>query len=199
LEVSDQTEKNAAFVLYWITKIVSELRLPMLLLEESIGIYRALIGKCSFKGRRLKALSAAIVYTSSRTTGIPCSLRELAKICNESVRKVFRNYCFIVESLGVQQAQIGISKALNWLCNVMKIDTLTWNVARNILEAMEKMGAVAGKNPYGYIAAAIYIASILVKKKRTQRELAEVARITEATIRTRCKEIVEKLRITLTV
>jgi transcription initiation factor TFIIB len=81
----------------------------------------------------------------------------------------------------------------------MKIDTLTWNVARNILEAMEKMGAVAGKNPYGYIAAAIYIASILVKKKRTQRELAEVARITEATIRTRCKEIVEKLWITLTV
>jgi len=50
----------------------------------------------------------------------------------------------------------------------------------------------------GVAAAALYIASVLEGEKRTQREVAEVAHVTEVTVRNRYKELVEKLNIKLT-
>ena len=47
----------------------------------------------------------------------------------------------------------------------------------------------------GVAAAAIYIASILCNERRTQREVADVAGVTEVTIRNRYKELTEKLGI----
>ena len=53
----------------------------------------------------------------------------------------------------------------------------------------------SGRGPTGVAAAAIYISSILGGERRTQREVAEVAGVTEVTIRNRYKELAEKLDI----
>src|SRR5438309_3981062 len=53
----------------------------------------------------------------------------------------------------------------------------------------------SGRGPTGVAAAAIYIASILCNERRTQREVADVAGVTEVTIRNRYKELTEKLGI----
>jgi transcription initiation factor TFIIB len=45
----------------------------------------------------------------------------------------------------------------------------------------------------GIAAAASYIASVIVGEKRTQREIAEIAKVTEVTIRNRYKELVNRL------
>ncbi|HDI12979.1 MAG TPA: transcription initiation factor IIB, partial [Hadesarchaea archaeon] len=39
----------------------------------------------------------------------------------------------------------------------------------------------------------IYIASVLCGERRTQRDVADVARVTEVTVRNRYKELCEKL------
>ncbi|HJK73088.1 MAG TPA: transcription initiation factor IIB, partial [Methanocorpusculum sp.] len=49
--------------------------------------------------------------------------------------------------------------------------------------------------PTGVAAAAIYISSILSGERRTQREVADVAGVTEVTIRNRYKELAEQLDI----
>jgi transcription initiation factor TFIIB len=53
----------------------------------------------------------------------------------------------------------------------------------------------SGKGPTGVAAAAIYIASLLTQERRTQRAVAEVAGVTEVTIRNRYKELTEKLAL----
>jgi transcription initiation factor TFIIB len=50
---------------------------------------------------------------------------------------------------------------------------------------------LSGKSPTGFAAAAIYAASLLCNQKRTQREVAEVANVTEVTIRNRYQEQME--------
>ncbi len=47
-------------------------------------------------------------------------------------------------------------------------------------------------------AAALYIAGVLLGERRTQREVAEVAGVTEVTIRNRYKEMAEELDIEIT-
>ena len=53
----------------------------------------------------------------------------------------------------------------------------------------------SGRGPTGIAAASLYIASVLYGERRTQREVADVAGVTEVTIRNRYKELSDKLDI----
>ncbi|EQD62653.1 Transcription factor TFIIB, cyclin-related domain protein, partial [mine drainage metagenome] len=55
----------------------------------------------------------------------------------------------------------------------------------------------SGRGPTGVAAAAIYIASVQAGERRTQREVADVAGITEVTIRNRYKELTDRLELHL--
>jgi transcription initiation factor TFIIB len=197
LKVSDSMQRNVALTLYNITKIVRVLKLPRPVLNKSIELYEALAVKQNFKGKRLNAMSAAIVYASCKILGVPCSLREVAKVSDEDQSKVFHCYTFVVERLEIPQTQDCSDESLNRLCKIMKIDALTWDIARKLINNIRQRMVTAGKNPYGYLAAVIYIASIITGKKRTQRELAEITRTTEATIRTRYKELIRRMQLVI--
>jgi len=58
-----------------------------------------------------------------------------------------------------------------------------------------RKGLLSGKSPTGYAAAAIYAASLLCNEKKTQREVADVAQVTEVTIRNRYQEQIEAMGI----
>jgi len=58
-----------------------------------------------------------------------------------------------------------------------------------------RTGPALGKSPTGYAAAAIYAASLLCNEKKTQREVADVAQVTEVTIRNRYQEQIEAMGI----
>jgi len=199
LKVSDSTERNAAIILYYITKIVRKLQLPFSVLEKSVNIYRTLINKRSFKGMRLKTVSAAIVYASCKIAEIPCGIREAASTSNEDPRKVFRIYSSIAEHLEVPPTQSNISKLLHQICEVMNVKELPRNIANKIIDVIGKTRITQGKNPYSYAAAAIYISSILVGRKKTQRELSKITHVTEASIRTRYKEMIRNLLFTISI
>jgi transcription initiation factor TFIIB len=64
-----------------------------------------------------------------------------------------------------------------------------------ILKKAKKYEITSGKGPTGVAAAAIYIATVLIGEKRTQREVADIVGVTEVTIRNRYKELIEKLGI----
>ena len=51
----------------------------------------------------------------------------------------------------------------------------------------------SGKNPKGLCAGAIYLASKLKNARVTQKEIGEAISITEVTLRSRYKEIIEKI------
>jgi transcription initiation factor TFIIB len=67
--------------------------------------------------------------------------------------------------------------------------------AIEILKEAADKELTSGRGPTGVAAAAIYVASIMANERRTQREVADVAGVTEVTIRNRYKELTEKLGI----
>ena len=59
----------------------------------------------------------------------------------------------------------------------------------------QKKELTSGRGPTGIAAAALYVAALMHGEKRTQREVADVAGVTEVTIRNRYKELLEKLKL----
>ena len=68
-------------------------------------------------------------------------------------------------------------------------------MAIRILETATRMKLTSGRGPTGIAAAATYIAAVLTNERKTQREIAEIANVTEVTIRNRYKELLERLSI----
>jgi transcription initiation factor TFIIB len=79
---------------------------------------------------------------------------------------------------------------------------LSGNVQRraiNILTKAKDFGLTAGKDPTGLAAASIYVAAIQEKERRTQREIAEIAHVTEVTVRNRYKELIKELTLEINI
>ena len=75
------------------------------------------------------------------------------------------------------------------------IPSMKLSEAIEILKDAADKELTSGRGPTGVAAASIYIASILCGERRTQREVADVAGVTEVTIRNRYKELAERLDI----
>ena len=94
-----------------------------------------------------------------------------------------------------------ISDPANYVPRFITQLNLPGKVQQKVLEildmAKQNRTLVTGRDPRGLAAAAIYIASILMDSRVTQRDIAMAAGVTEVTVRNRYKEIVLKLNITM--
>ena len=65
--------------------------------------------------------------------------------------------------------------------------------AERIIDSIVDEGVLSGKSPVGFAAAAVYAAALEHDEERTQKAVAEVARVTAVTLRNRYREQVELL------
>jgi len=68
-------------------------------------------------------------------------------------------------------------------------------LANMIVDALKRKHATEGKSPASVACAAVYVASIILDRKVTQRTVAEVLGLSEATVRYRYRDIVDRLTI----
>ena len=72
-------------------------------------------------------------------------------------------------------------------------------IAHKILGSAKELKLTSGRGPTGIAAAASYVASVLTGERKTQREIAEIAQVTEVTIRNRYKELVERMMFEISI
>ena len=77
----------------------------------------------------------------------------------------------------------------------MKLFPATQKDALEILDKARDVELTSGRGPAGIAAAALYVAALMNDEKKTQREVADIAGITEVTIRNRYKELIERLNL----
>ena len=65
----------------------------------------------------------------------------------------------------------------------MKLSQIVKNKATDILNESIIKELTSGRGPVSIAAATIYISAVICNEKRTQREVADVAGVTEVTIR----------------
>ena len=92
-------------------------------------------------------------------------------------------------------ASLYSKRALKTYSSILHLSPKSQNEALKILKKVDISELTSGRGPAGIAAAALYVAALLNDEKKTQREVADVAGITEVTIRNRYKELIERLKI----
>jgi transcription initiation factor TFIIB len=193
VKISDAMEKNIVLSLQYITEISIDLSVPKIALKKAIFIYKRIIENNLVKGRSIRALAATAIYIGCKQCGLAINGKRVAQVAKISPRKIASFYKVIVKQLDLKRQPARAGRYATDLYVKLKVSEQTICAAEKIHENLWHSKSLMGKDPTGIACAAIYISSVLNGEKRTQREIAEVARITEQTIRVRCREIKKAL------
>jgi transcription initiation factor TFIIB len=199
IRVSDATERNLAFALSEITKISNNLTLPKNILETASVIYRKAVKERLIRGRSIQGVTSASIYLACRQCGLPRTLDEISQSSGVNKKEVGRSYRFLIRELNYSIPPLRPSQYITKFSNQLTMQGKVEEIAHKILASAKELKLTSGRGPTGIAAAASYVASVLTGERKTQREIAEIAQVTEVTIRNRYKELVERLMFQISI
>ena len=180
-------------------RLVSQLGIPVGVKETSAVLYRKTVEKKLNRGRSIEAMVAASVYAACRIRKVPRTLDEISSQSRITRKELGRCYRLLLRELEVKIPAANPIDFIPRFSAELKLSGKTMRKAIRIVKRAKEERITAGKDPTGLAAASIYIAGVIEGERRTQREIAEAARVTEVTVRNRYKELVRKLNISVQV
>ena len=195
IRTKDAGERNLQFALSEIDRMASALGVPRSVREVASVIYRQALSEDLIRGRSIEGVSTAALYAACRKEGIPRSLEEISEVSRVDRKEIGRTYRYISQELGLEMRPVDPKKYVPRFASELELSEAVQSKANEIIETTAEQGLLSGKSPTGYAAAALYAASLLCNEKKTQREVANVAQVTEVTIRNRYQEQIEAMGI----
>jgi len=171
-----------------------KLNVPSQIVETAWKIYTEVARQKLTMGRSIDGFVSAALYAAIRIHEFPRLLEEIVEVAMIPLRSVHRSLGLIVRKvfpvLKMKYKPVTTRSLVFRFGSELKLSMGTQTKAADLLLKSKKAGLRAmGKDPKGLAAAALYMASKVANEKRTQADIAAIARITEVTLRTRVKQI----------
>ncbi|WP_121821939.1 transcription initiation factor IIB [Halostella salina] len=187
----DSQERNLKQALGEIDRMASALGLPENVRETASVIYRRALEEDLLPGRSIEGVATSSLYAAARQAGTPRSIDEVANVSRIDDQEFKRTYRYIVRELGLEVQPADPESYVGRFASDLDISDEAERRARELLKNAKEEGVHSGKSPVGLAAAAVYAAPLLTNEQITQREVSDVADISEVTIRNRYKELLE--------
>jgi transcription initiation factor TFIIB len=191
--VSTSIERNLRLAMNELKRVSSYLNLPSVVREEAARIYNFVLQRGLVRGRSMESVIASCIYAACRSYNIPRTLDEISIASEVERKEIGRTYRFIIRKIGIKMTPSSPKDYISRFSSVLDLSPKSQNEALSILKRADTEELTSGRGPAGIAAAALYVAALLNDEKKTQREVADVAGITEVTIRNRYKELLDRL------
>ena len=191
--ISTAIERNLKLALAELKRVASFLKLPKSVEEESARIYTLAVQRGLVRGRSMESVVAGALYAACRRHEVPRTLDELSEASGIEKKEIGRTYRFVTRELGISVMPSNPADYIARFASSLRLSPESQSHAVEILQKAQKKELTSGRGPTGIAAAALYVSALIHGEKRTQREVADVAGVTEVTIRNRYKELLDEL------
>jgi len=204
------SERNLEQALITLKKFCDKLNIPTYVRDEAIRIYKSALEKGLVRGRSIVSMVAASLYAACRKLGFPVRLKQIAQVSvvaydergetkafENAKKEVSRCYRLILKEIRLPVKIADPTIYVHSIVERARLPSAAEEIARDVIKRAREAKIIAGKDPLGVAAAAVYIACVMLGERRTQKEIARAAGVTEVTIRNRYKELREKLKLDL--
>ena len=197
--ISNSKDRNLTVALAELERMCSQLEMPRQIREHAALIYRKALDNRVCRGRSIEAIVASSVYLACRECNVPRTLDEVGAAARTGRKEIGRTARFMIREL---KMRVNPPKARDFtarFCSMLSLPPEVEAQANEFIQQIEDNELDIGRGPVGLAASCIYVAGVLHNHRRTQREVAKIAGVTEVTIRNRYKEIVHNLRLDIEV
>ncbi len=185
-QAHSSADRNLRQALNEMGKLKDKLALTDAVVEKAAYIYRKSMEKKLVRGRSIQGLVAACLYASCRNTETPRTLDDIAKGINIRRKDVARCYRLIYRELELKMPVVDPVKGVSRIASIAELSEKSKRKAIKILNQAKDDGIVAGKDPMGIAAAALYLACLSTGEVKSQKDISIASGVTEVTIRNRC-------------
>ncbi|WP_188597058.1 TFIIB-type zinc ribbon-containing protein [Thermocladium modestius] len=192
-------ERNVVTIRHVVKQLLIKLSLPSYILPNVIRDYRKLAER-GYRAR-LRETAVALTYLNCKKEGIPCRLKTLVKmsgIDGHGLNRVITK----IRQAGYDKLQSNGSDVMKYVTALVNgIDTgpiskkNVYSFVMDLLNKAHEKRLLNGKSNYSVAAAAVYIAMMIFGIRTKQRDVASIASVTDVTIRSRYRELMEKIEI----
>ena len=193
LRISGTGERNLAFALSELDRESSKLGIPRDIREDAALIYRRAAKNNIVRGRSIEGMVAASIYTACRVWNVPRTLDEISEVSRITKKKIGKYYRLLARELKIKLRPTSPADYVPRFASKLGLSGQAESKALMIIDKTKEKGLITGREPTGIAAASLYIASVFLGERRTQRDVAEISGVTEVTIRNRYKELSENL------
>ncbi len=185
-QAHSSADRNLRHALNEMDKLKDKLALTDAVIEKAAYIYRKAMEKKLVRGRSIQGLVAACLYASCRNTETPRTLNDIANGINIRRKDVARCYRLIFRELELKMPVVDPVRGVSRIASIAELSEKSKRKAIMILNQAKEIGMVAGKDPMGIAAAALYLACISTGEVKSQKDISIASGVTEVTIRNRC-------------
>lgn len=192
-------ERKIVEALTNLNHICALLEIPEQVKETAAIILKKIFYSIQPKRDDIKTLAVVSLVIASRKHRLPLRAKQLLQEFNIDEDKYWKLLSEVYMKTEVNgfksysDPRIFVPSIISNLKLSQKVHML----ASKIIEMLKSHGLTEGKDPAGIAAATVYISSIVLDEKKTQKEVAKAANVTEVTIRNRYRDIMDKIVITI--
>jgi len=175
-------------------RIGHNLNLPGFILEEAFSLYKRAFKINILRGRSIAGMITACIYYSCKSKSIPRTFREI--LCESPIEEKIVKKCYniLVYELKLKVQNTNPTYFIPRFVVELNLSFDVEILSRKILQPMIKKNLLCGKDPKGFCAGALYFACKMKNLRVSQKEIAKVVGVTEVTLRSRYKELLQKIK-----
>jgi len=186
-KANKSNDRNLRHAMSELIRMKEKLSISDAIVEKAAYIYRKALEKKLVRGRTITALIAATLYAACRESGTPRNLNDVSSAINITRGNLAVCYRMIVNELDLKMPLVDSVQCIARIASQVGLSEKTKRHAMKILKKAEESQIASGKDPMGLAASALYLASLKMGEKNSQKEIALAAGVTEVTIKNRVK------------
>lgn len=190
-------KRNLLIATTELKRISSNLNLPDHVKKEAMRYYIEAFKRKLLRGRSINGMVAACIYLACRVKEIPRTLQEILDDTLVNAKDVRRCYSTLKRELKVKTPTPDPISLIPRYIVELNLDSEIERLTVKILKEYISNFPTSGKDPKGLCAGAIYLACKIKDKSYTQKEISDSIGVTEVTLRSRYKELKQKLNISI--
>lgn len=192
---SNSLEINLNTAMTNLKMIASYLKLPEHVEKEAAVIYRRAAEKDLTIKRSIESIVIASLFIASRMYGIPKSMDEFVEASKISKKVLGKTYKLVMRELEIKIAPTNPLDFIERFGSQLNLSAKAQTNAIKMIEQAKKKQLLSGLSPISVAATTLYLSGLKAGERRTQKVVAETTGITEATLRSRTKDLIKNLSL----
>jgi transcription initiation factor TFIIB len=193
---NSHAERNLHTAFIHLDMMKSALGLPDSVIEKIAYLYRKIQERGLVRGRTIKGVVAVASYIACREMEIPRTLKEISDISNVQEKAISKIYRKVMVELDLKMPQVDLMRIIVKIANKCGISEKAKRYAMKMMAEIIKKEVSVGKHPMGLAGAVLYMSCKNYDEGITQGQIAEVAGVTEVTIRHNLDSIMKMIKKT---
>jgi len=186
-------KRNMLIAITELKRIGTNLGFPMHIKKAAILIYKKVFKRELLRGRSISGMIAACAYYICKKERIPITFQEILDEASMDSNIIKKCYKILLTELKLKSTSMDPVALIPRYCADLNLNIDVEKATSNLLKNYITKNSISGKDPKGLCAGAIYLVAKLKNKKISQKEISRVVKVTEVTLRSRYKDILNTL------